>query len=84
MLGNVHEAEDLTQETLFRAFLHIHSFDEQKKFSAWLYRIATNLLIDQLRKRKPDFHLDAEVKGTSGLNLYSHLASPVLSADDGR
>lgn len=75
MIGNVHEAEKLAQEAFVRAYLNIHSFDERRKFSTWLYRIATNLTIDRLRKRKPDYYLEEPLKGTEGLNMYSHLAS---------
>ena len=37
MLGNRHEAEDLAQEAFVRAFINIHSFNIQMKFSTWLY-----------------------------------------------
>ncbi|MDC3414788.1 RNA polymerase sigma factor SigW [Aquibacillus sp. 3ASR75-11] len=75
MIGNVHEAEDLAQEAFIRAFVNIQSFDDNRKFSTWLYRIATNLTIDRIRKKKPDYYLDADVKGTDGLDMYSQLAS---------
>lgn len=75
MLGNAHEAEDIAQEAFIRAYVNIHSYDERRKFSTWLYRIATNLTIDRIRKRKPDYYLDAEVQGTDGLDMYSQLAA---------
>ncbi|ALX49341.1 RNA polymerase sigma factor SigW [Lentibacillus amyloliquefaciens] len=75
MLGNRYEAEDIGQETFIRAYVNIHSFDDKRKFSTWLYRIATNLTIDRIRKRKPDYYLDAEIKGTDGLNMYSQMAA---------
>ncbi|WP_156291613.1 RNA polymerase sigma factor SigW [Oceanobacillus salinisoli] len=75
MLGNIHEAEDIAQEAFIRAYVNMDSFDESKKFSTWLYRIATNLTIDRIRKRKPDYFLDAEIKGSEGLNMYSQLSS---------
>ena len=75
MLGNAHEAEDIAQEAFIRAYVNIHSYDDRRKFSTWLYRIATNLSIDRLRKRKPDYFLDAEIKGTDGLDMYSQLAT---------
>ena len=59
MVGNAHEAEDLAQEAFIRAYINIDSFDINRKFSTWLYRIATNLTIDLLRKRKPDLFLDS-------------------------
>lgn len=82
MLGNRHEAEDLAQEAFVRAFINIHSFNIQKKFSTWLYRIATNLCIDRLRKKKPDYHLDAEVAGTEGLTMYSQIAADMMMPDE--
>ncbi|HSO58413.1 MAG TPA: RNA polymerase sigma factor SigW [Paenisporosarcina sp.] len=75
MLGNQHEAEDIAQEAFVRAFINIHTFDTNRKFSTWLYRIGTNLCIDRIRKKKPDYFLDAEVAGTEGLNMYSQIAS---------
>jgi RNA polymerase sigma-70 factor, ECF subfamily len=73
MLGNAHEAEDSTQEAFIRAYVNIHSYDSTKKFSTWLYRIATNLCIDRIRKKKPDYYLDAEISGTDGLDMYSQI-----------
>jgi RNA polymerase sigma-70 factor (ECF subfamily) len=75
MLGNAHEAEDIAQEALIRAYVNIENFDINRKFSTWLYRIATNLTIDRIRKKKPDYFLDAEVSGTDGLNMYSQIAA---------
>ncbi|WP_075619487.1 RNA polymerase sigma factor SigW [Paenisporosarcina indica] len=75
MLGNKHEAEDIAQEAFVRAFINIHTFDTKRKFSTWLYRIGTNLCIDRIRKKKPDYFLDAEVAGAEGLNMYSQIAA---------
>src|SRR5699024_5046761 len=75
LVGNVHEAEDLAQEAFIRAYVNIHSFDTKRKFSTWIYRIATNVSIDRLRKRKPDYYLDETIRGTEGLDMYSQLAS---------
>lgn len=82
MLGNVHEAEDIAQESFVRAFVNIHSYDDKRKFSTWLYRIATNLAIDRIRKKKPDYFLDAEVKGTKGLDMYSYLSDDAPKPDE--
>ncbi|RHW35032.1 RNA polymerase sigma factor SigW [Lysinibacillus yapensis] len=75
MLGNQQEAEDISQEAFVRAYINLHTFDQKRKFSTWLYRIGTNLCIDRIRKKKPDYYLDAEVAGTDGLNMYSQIAS---------
>ncbi len=76
MLGNAQEAEDIAQEAFVRAYINIHTFDQKRKFSTWLFRIATNLCIDRIRKKKPDYYLDADVPGTEGLNMYSQIAAP--------
>ncbi|WP_096155922.1 MULTISPECIES: RNA polymerase sigma factor SigW [Bacillus] len=77
MVGNAHEAEDIAQEAFIRAYMNIHTYDTNRKFSTWLYRIATNLTIDRIRKKKPDYYLDAEVAGTEGLTMYSQVAADV-------
>lgn len=82
MVGSTHEAEDLAQEAFIKAYINIDSYDTDKKFSSWLYRIATNLTIDRLRKKKPDFYLDAEITGTDGLTMYTQLASNGKLPDD--
>lgn len=82
MLGNAHEAEDISQEAFIRAYVNIDRYNINRKFSTWLYRIATNLCIDRIRKKKPDYFLDAEVKGTDGLNLYSQIQSKELTPDE--
>jgi len=73
MVGNGHEAEDLAQETFLRAYRNISKYNSEYKFSTWIFRIATNLCIDRLRKKKPDYYLDAEVPGTDGATMYSQL-----------
>ncbi|MBP3038206.1 RNA polymerase sigma factor SigW [Bacillaceae bacterium Marseille-Q3522] len=82
MLGNRHEAEDITQEAFIRAYVNISSFNINLKFSTWMYRIATNLCIDRIRKKKPDFYLDAEVAGTDGLTMYSQIPSDTRLPED--
>ncbi|RYL94243.1 RNA polymerase sigma factor SigW [Sporolactobacillus sp. THM7-4] len=82
MVGNSQEAEDLSQETFIRAYKHIDQFDTDRKFSTWIFRIATNLSIDFLRRKKPSVSLDAELPGTDGLELKEILASGEALPDE--
>lgn len=52
MLGDYGEAEDCTQEVFLKAYRGLHSYQPDRPFEAWLYRIAYNQSIDMLRKRK--------------------------------
>jgi RNA polymerase sigma factor (sigma-70 family) len=53
MTGSHEEAEDLVQETLLKAYRHIAEFELRASLSTWLFRIATNVCLDQQRGRKP-------------------------------
>jgi RNA polymerase sigma-70 factor (ECF subfamily) len=44
-------AEDAVQETLFRAWQHLSTFDGRAMFQTWLHRIAVNSALEQLRRR---------------------------------
>ncbi len=52
MLGNAGDAEDAAQETFLRAYSNLSSYDPQRKFSSWLFAIASNYCVDQLRRRR--------------------------------
>jgi len=50
--NNWQDAEDVLQESLMRAFVHLHTFEARASFSTWLTRIAINTALMLLRKRK--------------------------------
>ena len=51
LLGSPHDAEDLVQETLLRAWRSRAAFKGQSSLRTWLYTIATNACLDMLKKR---------------------------------
>lgn len=60
------DAEDLTQETFIRFYTNIEIIDPDNNFKGWLYKIATNIVFDWLRKEKrakeksPKVRIDTE------------------------
>jgi RNA polymerase sigma-70 factor (ECF subfamily) len=51
MLGSVFDADDAVQETMIRAWRAWDQFDRRSSVSTWLYRIATNVCLDELKNR---------------------------------
>ena len=49
--GDRDRAEDLVQEAFIRVTRHLHRFDQNKKFSTWIYTICSNLSKNELRNR---------------------------------
>jgi RNA polymerase sigma-70 factor (ECF subfamily) len=52
MVGDEEEGRDLAQETFLKAWQCLANLHNEAYFDAWLYRIATNIAIDHLRRRK--------------------------------
>lgn len=46
------DAEDIAQEALIRGYVGIHRFDRKQKWSSWIYKIASNVGCNYLRKNK--------------------------------
>ena len=50
-LSNDDDKKDIVQEIFIKAYINIKSFDTKRKFSSWLYRIAHNELVNNLKKK---------------------------------
>lgn len=48
------EADDIIQEVFIKAYMNIKSFDVSRKFSPWIYRIAHNEFVNEIRKRSKE------------------------------
>jgi RNA polymerase sigma-70 factor (ECF subfamily) len=53
MVGSLEDAEDLVQETILRAWRYRQGFEGRSTVHTWLYRIATNVCLDFLERRRP-------------------------------
>ena len=65
MLGNEQDALDASQEAFFKAYRALDSFRGESRFSTWLYRLASNVCLDMLRKRPDAPELSAEDEALS-------------------
>jgi RNA polymerase sigma-70 factor (ECF subfamily) len=66
MVRDREQAEDLSQETFVRVFNHIDRYDPAYKFSSWIFKIATNLTIDWMRKKEvPTVSIDGSRYATT-------------------
>ena len=52
LTGSEHDAEDIYQDAFLKAYRYIGNFRFECSFYTWIYRIVTNLCLDQLRRRK--------------------------------
>jgi len=68
VMGNKHDASDMTQEAFIKVFKNIKKFNFQSAFNTWLHRIVKNVCIDELRKRKRGsvISLDAAISSDDG------------------
>jgi RNA polymerase sigma-70 factor (ECF subfamily) len=73
------EGKDLVQEVFIKAYVNIKSFDTERRFSPWIYRIAHNEFVNAIKKRQKEREnvslFDFDV-------LFPHLVSKD-AADDG-
>lgn len=86
MSGNPDDASDLTQEVMIKLFKNIGAFESKSKFSTWVYRVASNTCLDELRKikRKKTVSLDAEYEtedGSVGYEAEDTAPTPDVSAE---
>ena len=76
IMGNEEDAKDMAQEALLRIYKSIKDFKGQSSFSTWLYRIVTNVCLDELRRRKNEKYIsmDSTIQTDSG-ELHMELCS---------
>lgn len=58
MTGEISLAEDVAQETFIKIWTKLHTYRPIGTFRSWVYRIANNTALDELRKRKDEVDID--------------------------
>jgi len=86
MLGNEQDAQDVHQEAFLKAYRHLGNFRFECSFYTWLYRIVTNLCLDQLRRRKSRREDPATVVDAHGdeMDLLSNVSDTRAMANPAR
>jgi RNA polymerase sigma-70 factor (ECF subfamily) len=83
IVGDHHEAEDISQEVFIKMYRALDRFRKDAKMSSWLYQIAVNTSIDSLRKKKAKPRINVENIDLVGVQEQA-LESPSPEADPER
>jgi RNA polymerase sigma-70 factor (ECF subfamily) len=86
MLGNEQDAQDVHQDAFIKAYRHLSNFRFECSFYTWLYRIVTNLCLDQLRRRKSRKEDPATVMDAAGdeMDLMANIQDNRATANPAR
>ena len=65
LVGNYEDARDATQNAFIRAYERLETFDLERKFFSWIYRIAVNECLNLRRGRRSHESLDVTIEAAS-------------------
>lgn len=83
-MGNEEDASDMAQEALLKAYRSLRMFKGNSSFGTWLYRITTNVCLDELRRRKRriiPLSLDEPLATQDGEEIEKEIADQSPGAD---
>ena len=69
IVGDEDNGADIVQDSFIKTYINLNSFDKNKKFSSWIYRIVHNEAINFLNKNKRQRPMNPEIEYDSGVNL---------------
>ncbi len=83
-VGDLDEAEDVTQEALLRAFTRLETFREEARFGSWVYQVASNCIRMHLRSRRRHGaqRIDEHLGEFEGTNRPDALTAPPARPDE--
>ena len=83
MIGQAADAEDLFQDTFLKVYTHLNSFQDNRPFQPWVYRIATNTCRDYARRQRLRRMLSLDFRAeTEAAPLSDRIASGTLNPRD--
>ncbi len=80
IVGNQHDAEDVTQQTFLSVLDHLGDFREESSVATWILRIATNHALKVLRKRRGLPTVSIDTRSENGDDSYAALPHPEFIA----
>ena len=83
ILCNEEEAKDTVQEIFIRVWMNLSSYHPDKKFSTWLYTIATNLCLDKLKSSKHNFQSNSNDETLNNLIASENVEQTIINSELG-
>ncbi|HZF14200.1 MAG TPA: sigma-70 family RNA polymerase sigma factor [Thermoanaerobaculia bacterium] len=81
MVRDPSTAEELAQDVFWKAYRRLDSYDPERRFGSWLFKIAHNTTIDHLRKSAPDL-VSLEAGDDEGGGLAAVLSDPAAESPE--
>ena len=69
LIGQKNEVDDLVQEVFIKVYINLNGFDTKKKFSSWIFRIAHNLAVNYLKRKKIVLNLNEDINIDDSKNI---------------
>jgi RNA polymerase sigma-70 factor (ECF subfamily) len=74
------KATDVVQETFIKAFINLRSFDVKKKFSSWIYRIAHNEALNEIKKNHKEVPFEENFDTPSDENIIENFEKKEIAS----
>jgi RNA polymerase sigma-70 factor (ECF subfamily) len=90
MVGDTEDAREVCQQVFMKAFEHLASYDRERKFFSWIYRVAINESINFLKARHPheplserlEYPLANPAEQAEALEEWTHLHEAIMRLDE--
>lgn len=84
IIYNESKSADVLQETFIKAFINLRSFDNKKKFSSWIYRIAHNQAINAIKKNRREVFFEENFDIQSDENIMENFEKKEITLKVGK